>query len=791
MMSDEHGRLGAPRPRMVAGATSAVVLLWLLLVAACAESAREGVLARGSGPTADDGGGPSVIGWATPQPAEDAAPNPTSGAEPTATAGGDAHGRAIADAAVVTRHRLADDGATDQAGMSSVPSASEAEETVTVLLVGRSAEVSGCGAGFASAGEQLVLGASGFEAHSSVSFTARWASFAGGDSHELTIPAQTADEGGKVSFSWSVPAAPDVSVDAAPRGYAIQMRGSNPQGGIHTASMLDLLVVYPGVALCAVGDSVSTALGAAVDVAVLANDVVPSGGSLDKSTVVVRGAAGGVFSVDAGTGVVSFVPDEGFWGTVETAYVVYDGWGIGVEAELAVTVDAGCTITGTVGVARIVGTEGGDVICVPDRDDRRAFHVIDARGGDDVVLGGAGVEWIYGGAGADVIYGNGGDDRIVAGAGADTVYGGAGMDSVYSDDLADRIVDDDYETVLSALAPAQSAPEPEADWVWAGVSQTVQVDVLENDHDPNEDLDPFTLRVTKAPESGAATIARDSGGGPVVEFSAPSSGGFVSFSYEVCDSLGRCASAGVTVMVGTAECTIVGTARRDRLVGTSGDDVICGLGGRDVIRGLGGDDVIVGGGGDDTIRGGDGADVLWGGSGADDLYGEGGADRLWGGPGADSVQGGMGADRLFGGAGPDALTGGDGADRLWGGPSADVLIANRGDDVLWGGPGSDTLYGGNDDDTIWGGFGDDTVRGGDGDDTIWAGPGDDTVDGLNGSDTIWGGVGNDVLRGDSGADMLWGGPGDDTLDGSKGTDHLDGGPGADTCLNADTHTECQ
>ena len=36
------------------------------------------------------------------------------------------------------------------------------------------------------------------------------------------------------------------------------------------------------------------------------------------------------------------------------------------------------------------GTEGDDVICVPDRDDWRAFHVIDAKCGDDVILGGAG-----------------------------------------------------------------------------------------------------------------------------------------------------------------------------------------------------------------------------------------------------------------------------------------------------------------------------------------------------------------------------------------------------------------
>ena len=81
---------------------------------------------------------------------------------------------------------------------------------------------------------------------------------------------------------------------------------------------------------------------------------------------------------------MTFIPDAGFWGTVETSYVVYDRWGVGVEAALTVTVDADCTITGVVGVVRIEGTDGDDVICVPDRGDRRAFHVIDddLAGGD-------------------------------------------------------------------------------------------------------------------------------------------------------------------------------------------------------------------------------------------------------------------------------------------------------------------------------------------------------------------------------------------------------------------------
>ena len=303
----------------------------------------------------------------------------------------------------------------------------------------------------------------------------------------------------------------------------------------------------------------------------------------------------------------------------------------------------------------IEGTEGDGVICVPDRDDWQAFHIVDAKGGDDVILGGAGVEWIYGGDGADTIHGNGGDDRIVAGAGADTVYGGPGMDSVHSIDTADTVIDDDHELVVApSVAIAQSGPEPTGDWVWLDASQTVQIDVLGNDHDPNEDLVPATLTVTTAPSSGTVAVTADTDGVNVAEYTAPASGGSDSFSYEVCDSLGTCASAQVSVMVGTSGCTIIGTTGDDTIRGTPGDDVICGIGGDDTIRAIGGDDLI------------------WGGPGADTLDGQGHDDELHGGAGADTLRGGAGNDRLWGGIDADTLDGGNGTNHLDGGPDTDT-----------------------------------------------------------------------------------------------------------------------
>jgi hypothetical protein len=125
-------------------------------------------------------------------------------------------------------------------------------------------------------------------------------------------------------------------------------------------------------------------------------------------------------------------------------------------------------------------------------------------------------------------------------------------------------------------------------------------------------------------------------------------------------------------LVPLAECTVIGTAGRDRILGSRGNDVICGLGGNDV---------VIGGGGRDLVDGANGADRLGGGGGGDLLLGLRGNDRL---------AGGAGRDGLGGGAGRDILRGGRGADRLSGRRGPDVLYArDRARDGVVGGPGRD------------------------------------------------------------------------------------------------------
>ena len=676
-----------------------------------------------------------------------------------------------------------------------------------------------CGAVFVSPGEQVTLTASGFSPSAAVSFTAGAVSLGDTELAAPTIAGVTADLHGTARLDWTVPTAPPAQTDAAPRAYAMTATGAAAGGGTRTAYMIEPLVAYPATAPCAADDNATAALGQSVQIPVLGNDTAPTAGSLDTASVRVLPAAGGTFEANPATGAVTFTPEAGFAGMVRTSYVVYDGWGIGVRADITVTIAAGCTITGTAGTVQITGTDGDDVICVPDPEDRTAFHVIDAKAGNDTILGGAGVEWVYAGAGTDTIYGRGGNDRIVPGAGTDTVYGGAGFDRIYSSDLADSVNDDSdgSELIIApAVTVASAGPTARGDWQYADTAQTVTIDVLGNDHDPDEDLDPATLRITRHPASGTARITTTADTGPAVQYVAAGAGGSDSLAYEICDRLGACATAEVILTVGTTGCTIVGTDAPDTLYGTAGDDVICGLGGNDTLYGLGGGDIIIGGAGDDTLYGGDatlidttdGDDLLWGGPGDDTLYGGEGADTLWGGPGDDTLYGNRGDDTVYGGDGADTAVGGGENDTVFGGSGDDTLDGHAHDDAIFGGAGNDMLRGGNGDDTLWGGPGGDTITGGAGADNLHGGPGDDSLDGNTQDDNLWGGPdddtlrgrghddqlhggnGDDTLHGGPGTDRLYGNSGDDMLDGGNGVDYLNGGPDTDTCTRGNTTASC-
>ncbi|MCY3924466.1 MAG: GDSL-type esterase/lipase family protein [bacterium] len=650
-----------------------------------------------------------------------------------------------------------------------------------------------CG-GWRSPGDVVTFVGQGLRPGSVVSLAGAGVSLAGVRLADVVFPASaTADSEGRLSVSWTVPSAPAADVDPVPRAYALVASGIGADGGAVELNQPGPLVVYPGQGPCAGADSAATSLGGAVNVPLLGNDTPPAGGSLDPKTIQIRSSPGGSYSVNP-NGSVIFTPDPGFVGTVTARYLVFDNWGVGVRGELTVEVGSGCTITGSPGVTVIEGTEADDVICVPDSSDRRAFHIVHAKGGDDVILGGDGLDWIDGGPGNDEIHGRDGDDRIDGGVGVDTIYPGRGFDTLYADDLADTVVgeEDRYEIVLTpAAAVERVGPTVADDVVFARSGEKLLVDVLGNDYDLNGDFEASSLSVTRAPAAGSVRVLTSAEDGPHLEFVAASGSVATDFAYEVCDSTGRCSAGEVSVQAVAEECTIVGTDEADVLPGTAGDDVICGLGGDDQIDGGDGNDIIVGGPGNDRLKGGAGDDVIYGGTGYDSLVGHAGRDSLHGGLGRDMLRGGEGGDVLWGGGGDDEAWGNEGHDRVFGGLGADAADGGDGRDLVRGGPGGDGVTGREGRDVLHGDGGDDILRGFDGADELYGGAGDDRLHGGAGADLLHGWVGDDILRGDQDNDILRGGPGDDDLNGNTGRDYLNGGAGNDICTLGETTARCE
>jgi hypothetical protein len=84
----------------------------------------------------------------------------------------------------------------------------------------------------------------------------------------------------------------------------------------------------------------------------------------------------------------------------------------GVEGAFATSE---CTVSGTNGRDRLIGTQKADTICGHGGRD-----VIRAAGGDDKLLGGGGRDFLSGERGDDVLDGQGGRDRLRGGNGNDT-----------------------------------------------------------------------------------------------------------------------------------------------------------------------------------------------------------------------------------------------------------------------------------------------------------------------------------------------------------------------------------
>jgi RTX calcium-binding nonapeptide repeat (4 copies) len=103
-----------------------------------------------------------------------------------------------------------------------------------------------------------------------------------------------------------------------------------------------------------------------------------------------------------------------------------------------------CTIIGTPGKDRIVGSRGNDVICGLGGNDRitgqGGIDLVDTGAGADRITASGGGDVVAGLAGRDNLLGNGSGDRLGGGAGRDRLAGGPGKDRINGGSGKDRAV---------------------------------------------------------------------------------------------------------------------------------------------------------------------------------------------------------------------------------------------------------------------------------------------------------------------------------------------------------------
>lgn len=98
----------------------------------------------------------------------------------------------------------------------------------------------------------------------------------------------------------------------------------------------------------------------------------------------------------------------------------------------------------------------------------------------------------------------------------------------------------------TATAAANRPPEANDDNATTTQGTSVVINVFANDVDPNGNLNPASVTIVNAPNNGTATVGSD---GRVTFTPNPNFAGTAAFTYQICDTLGACDTATVTVSV--------------------------------------------------------------------------------------------------------------------------------------------------------------------------------------------------------------------------------------------------
>ena len=104
----------------------------------------------------------------------------------------------------------------------------------------------------------------------------------------------------------------------------------------------------------------------------------------------------------------------------------------------------------------------------------------------------------------------------------------------------------DTAVVNITITAANSPPQANNDSATTPRGTPVTINVASNDSDPDNNLDPSSISITANPANGTASAA---GPGQIIYTPAANFSGNDTFTYQICDTQGACASANVTITV--------------------------------------------------------------------------------------------------------------------------------------------------------------------------------------------------------------------------------------------------
>ncbi len=291
-----------------------------------------------------------------------------------------------------------------------------------------------------------------------------------------------------------------------------------------------ITIVVSDEAPTANDDVASTLEDTPVIIDILSNDTDPQNNLDPSSVTIVTQPINGTGSINSNTGALTYTPSENFNGSDRIVYRVCDLDGYCDEARVDITIEPVNDAPVAVDDAYVIN------------EDTQLF--IDVLANDSDVDHDLSVLTV----------------TILSGPSHGTLTRETdprgfnyqpNVDYYGSDSFTYRLTDPegafDEATVTIEILPVNDPPNPGLDNYTQIGAEGAWLPVLENDTDPEDNIDPSTLTIIAGPTHGTTTVNTQTG--EVFYQPTPDFFGHDAFTYRICDTEGACATALVTLQV--------------------------------------------------------------------------------------------------------------------------------------------------------------------------------------------------------------------------------------------------